>query len=89
MMIQVVEKWVCTYKPYHSLSIHIKKHDPLSLRSRQRLSVLCRRHIHTATTDRHRHVADTSRQLGILPKSVGCRCREGDVSLSLNVNRPI
>jgi hypothetical protein len=30
--------------------------------------------IHTATTDTHRHDADTSRQLGILSKLVGCRC---------------
>jgi hypothetical protein len=85
-MIQVVEKWICTYKPYNLLSIHIKKHDPLSLRSRQRLSVLCRRPIHTATTGqaqaRRRHVPTAW-------DPVGCRCRDGDVSLSLNVNRPI
>jgi hypothetical protein len=29
--------------------------------------------VHTATTDTHRHDADTSRQLGILSKFVGCR----------------
>jgi hypothetical protein len=85
MMIQVVENWICAYKPYQLLSIHvIKKHDPLSIR-RQRLSVLCRRPIHTATTDTHRHVADTSGQLGILSSLSVVAV----VSLSLSVNRHI
>jgi hypothetical protein len=78
MMSQVVEKWICTYKPYQLFSIHvITKHDPLSTRKMQRLtdSVFVGPPIHTATTNTHRHVAETSRRLGILSKFVGCRCR--------------
>jgi hypothetical protein len=73
MMSQVVEKWICTYKPYQLFSFHvITKHDPFLTRKIQRLtgSAVSNRLV----TDTHRHVADTSQQLGILSKFVGCRC---------------
>jgi hypothetical protein len=79
MMIQVVEKWICVYKPYQLLSIHvIKKHDPLSIRGDSDCPCCVAglftlpRQTRTGTTQTR---PDSSGFFRVCRLSLSCRCR--------------